>query len=181
MNRAVIATTLSLALSGTSPLWAAPGQATSSPDPKLGTRITITGCLHQATSRNSFVLLGVTERPADSPVPIQLVPLAIYWLDSTDGLKALVGEIVDVTGKLTERRSEPGRITIAIDPGETLSTDVKVVSGRRSATTEKFDDRPRPEETSSSPSSLELTRPVYKLVVEHVRSVKVPVAGPACR
>lgn len=181
MNRVIIATTCSLALTGTSLLWAASGQATSGPDPKLGTRVIITGCLHQGTGRNSFVLLGVTERPADSPAPIQPVPLAIYWLDSTDGLKALVGEIVDVTGTVTERRSKPGTITISIDPSDTLSTDVEVASGIKNVTTEKFDDRPRPTGTSGSPSSLEVTRPVYKLDVENVRSVNLPVGGPACR
>jgi hypothetical protein len=102
-------------------------------------------------------------------------------LDSTDGLKALVGEIVDVTGKVTERPSKSGTITISIDPSETLSTDVEVASGIKNVTTEKFDDRPRPTGTSSSSSSLEVTRPVYKLVVENVRAVNVPTAGPACR
>ena len=181
MNRAIIAATLSLALTGTNLLWAASGQAASGPDPKLGTRVTITGCLHEGTSRDSFVLLGVTERPADSSAPVQPVPLAIYWLDSTSGLKALVGEMVDVTGKVTERRSKPGTITVSIDPSETLSTDVEVASGFNNVTTEKFDDRPRPTGTSGSPSALEVTRPVYKLVVEDVRAVNVPGAGPACR
>ena len=181
MNRVIIATTFFLALTGANFLWAASGQATSGPDPKLGTRVTITGCVHQGTSRNSFVLLGVTERPADASAPIQPVPYAIYWLDSTDGLKALVGEMVEVTGTLTERTSKSGTVTISIDPGETLSTDVEVASGNKSVTTEKFDDRPRPAGTSSSSSSFEVTRPVYKLVVEDVRSVNVPAAGPACR
>lgn len=183
MNRVIMATTLSLALTGTSLLWAASGQAKPGPDPKIGTRVTITGCLHQGTSRNSFVLLGVTERPADSPAQIQLVPYAIYWLDSTDGLKALVGEMVDVTGKVTERRPKPGTITLSIDVSETLSTDVQVASSSKTldVTTKKFDDKPRPTGTSSSDSSLEVTRPVYKLVVENVRAVNVPGAGPACR
>jgi hypothetical protein len=164
-------------------LWAASGQAKPGPDPKIGTRVTITGCLHQGTSRNSFVLLGVTERPADSPAQIQLVPYAIYWLDSTDGLKALVGEMVDVTGKVTERRPKPGTITLSIDVSEPLSTDVQVASSSKTldVTTKKFDDKPRPTGTSSSDSSLEVTRPVYKLVVENVRAVNVPGAGPACR
>jgi hypothetical protein len=183
MNRVIIATTLSLALAGASLLWAASGQATSGPDPKVGTRITITGCLHKGTSRDSFVLLGVTERPADSSGPIQLAPFAIYWLDSTEGLKALVGEMVDVTGKVTERRPKPGTITVSIDVSEVLSKDVQVASGNKTidVTTKKFDDRPRPAGTSPSDSSLEVTRPVYKLAVENVRSVTVPVAGPACR
>jgi len=156
MDGAILATTFSLALTGTSLLWAASGQATSAPDPKVGTRITITGCLHEGTGRDSFVLLGVTERPADSPASIQPVPYAIYWLDSTEGLKALVGEIVDVTGTVTERTSKSGTITLVIDPSETLSTDVEVASGSKTVTTEKFDDRPRPTGASRSSSSLKV-------------------------
>lgn len=181
MNRVITATTLSLVLVGTSLLWAASGQATAGPDPKLGTRVTITGCLHEGTSRDSFVLLSVTERPAGSSASIQLVPYAIYWLDSTDKLKPLVGEMVDVTGKVTKRMSKPGTITISIDPSETLSTDVKVASGTKDVTTKKFDDRPRPTGTSDSSSLVKETRPVYKLDVENVRAVNVPAVGPACR
>lgn len=181
MNRMIIATTVSVALAGTSVVWAASGQAPPGPDPKLGTRVTITGCLHKGTSRDSFVLLGVTERPADSPASIKPVPFAIYSLDSTDGLGGLVGEMVDVTGKVTERTRRSGTITMSIEPSETLSTDVEVEGGARNVTTEKFDDRPRPAGASHSPSSLQVTRPVYKLVVEDVRAVNAPVAGPACR
>lgn len=181
MNRVIIATTISLALAGTSPLSAAAEQAKANADPKLGTRVTITGCLHQGTSSGSFVLLGVTERPAESEAQMQLVPYAIYWLDSNDGLKEHVGEVVDITGKVTERRSKPGTITVSIDPSEALSTDVRVQSGSRSETTEKYDDRPRPTGTPTTSSALEVSRPVYKLVVETVRAVTIPVAGPACR
>jgi hypothetical protein len=181
MKLVIIATTLSLALAGTT-LWAAAGQATNGTDPKIGTRVTITGCLHEST-RNSFVLLGVTERPADSEAQLQLVPYAIYWLDSTDGLKPFVGEIVDITGKVTERRGKPGTITVSIDPSDALSTDVQVKSGGGSidATTEKFDGGPRSTGASTSSSTLEMTRPVYKLAVANVRAVSIPVAGPACR
>jgi hypothetical protein len=181
MNRVTIATALSLALTGASLLGAAPGQAAPGQDPKVGTRITITGCLHKGTSRDSFVLMGVTERPADSSEPGLPVPYIIYWLDSTDGLKARVGELVDVTGKVTARMSKPGTITIFIDPAESLSTAVKVTSGSKNATTRKFDDGPLPTGTTGSSSSLEMTRPVYKLAVDKVRSVDVPAAGPACR
>jgi len=89
--------------------------------------------------------------------------------------------MVDVTGKVTERRSKPGTITVSIDVSETLSKDVKVESGTKNVTSEKFNDRPRPTGTSSSDSSLEVTRPVCKLVVENVRAVNLPAAGPACR
>jgi hypothetical protein len=181
MKRVIIAITCSLALTGTSLSWAASGQDKAVPDPKIGTRVIITGCLHKGTS-GSFVLLGVTERPADPAAPIQAVPYAIYWLDSTDGLKALVGEMVDITGKVTGRRPKPGTITVSVDPSETKSTEVAVASGSKTldATTKKFEDTPRPAGTSGAESSLEVTRPVYKLDVENVRAVSAP-GGPACR
>ena len=141
MNR-LIAATVSLALTGTSLVWAASDQAKPA-DPKIGTRVTITGCLHQGTSADSFVLLGVTERPADTPAEVRLMPYAIYWLDSTDGLKVHVGEIVDVTGKVTERRGKMGTITVALDPADTLETEVQVASGGNGidVTSKKFDDK----------------------------------------
>lgn len=181
MHRAIIAATLSVLATGTTLASAGEQANRSVTDPKLGTRIIITGCLHQGTSRDSFMLLGVTERPADGPAPAIPVPFAIYWLDSTDGLKAVVGELVDITGKVTERRSQKGVITVAVDPSETLSTDVNVTSGVRDVTTEKFDDRPRPQGTSGKKTEIEVSRPVYKLVVEDVRALTLPVGGPACK
>ena len=86
--------------------------------PEIGRRIIITGCLHRGSSLDNFVLLGVTERPANASEPIVPVPIAIYWLDSTDGLKGLVGELVDITGTVTERTSKSGTITLAIDPSD---------------------------------------------------------------
>jgi len=181
MKRVIVATALSIALAGTSLLWAASGQATPAKDPKLGTRVTITGCLHQGTSRNSFVLLGVTERPADGAAPALPAPYVIYWLDSTDGLKALVGELVDITGTITDRRSKPGTITVAIDASETRDENVKVESDTRHVTSESFNNRPRSAGASPADSFLEVTRPVYKLTVEKVRPVNIPAAVPACR
>src|ERR1017187_7702209 len=172
MKRIVVAT-LSLVLTGTGLLWAASGQTKPAPDPKIGTRITITGCLHKGTGGDSFVLLGVTERPADAAGPVQLVPFAIYWLNSTDGLKPLVGEFVDVTGKVTERRPQPGTITVNIDVSEKLSTDVNVANANKAldVTTKKFDDAPRPAGTSTSDSTIQVQRPVSKLKVDDVHAV----------
>ncbi len=181
MRRIIMAASMALALTGSSLLWAAARPDTATPDPKVGTRITITGCLHDGTAHDSYVLLGVTERPAGSTGPILPEPWVIYWLDSTRGLKEHVGEMVDITGTVTERKKKPGTITIAIDPSETRSTDVRVESGTDSATTEKFNDRPRPVGTSSAPPTLEVSRPVYILKVESIRTVKVPGASAPCR
>ena len=181
MRRIIIAASMALALSGSSLLWAAAGQPAATPDPKVGTRITITGCLHEGTVHDSYVLLGVTERPAGSPPPGPPVPWAIYWLDSTRGLKAHLGEMVDITGKVTERKKKLGTITVAIDPTETRSTDVRVESGTDTVNTEKFNDRPRPAGTPAAPPTLEVSRPVYVLKVESIRTIKVPGASAPCR
>lgn len=179
MHRAITAAALSLALTGTSVLWAASGQAPTVQDPKVGTRVTITGCLHEGATRGSFVLLGVTERPADSMASMRAVPYAIYWLDSNDGLKPFAGEMVDITGTITERRSQKGQITVALDPNDVLSKDVQVVSGNGAldVTSKKFDGKTEP----SGASSITVSRPVYKLAVDNVRAVAAPVPGPPCR
>lgn len=184
MKRLVIGSTLFLVLMGVSLVWAAPAQVPSDKDPKIGTRVTITGCLHEGTSAGSFVLVGVTERPADSTAAIQPLPFAIYWLDSNEGLKDRVGEMVDITGTVTERRSKPGRIMVSIDVSEVRSTDVRVQSGNKDldVTTRKYDDRPRPVGTSGDDSTIAVTRPVYKLDVESVRhAANFPLSGPVCR
>jgi|SRR5579862_5863872 len=181
INRFTVATTLTMVVTGAALLSAASGQSDKAKDPKIGTRVTITGCLHKGQDSDSFVLLGVTERPADSPSPARAVPYAIYWLDSTDGLKKLVGEIVDVTGKVTERRSKPGTITVFVDPSEKKSTDVEITSSGREETTKKFAGSPQVVGTSGQASSVEVQRPVYKLVVEKVVALTPVDDGPACR
>jgi len=142
-----------------------------------GRQIIITGCLHRGASLDSFALLGVSERPADPSQPIVPVATAIYWLNYTGGLEPLVGKMVEVTGMVVSHESKPGTITITIDPSQTLSTDVKVASGKKDVTTEKFDDRPRP----PFQSSLKTTRPVYNLAVDRVTAVDPGKTGPPCQ
>lgn len=183
MKRITIATMLALALASAGLTWADSGQTKPDPDPKVGTRVTITGCLHEGTKRDSFVLLGVTERPADTPATaVKVVPYAIYWLDSTGGLKKLVGELVDITGRVTERRAKPGRITVSVDASETKNADIQVRSDKTlDVTSEPYNNRPQPAGASGADSKLEVSRPVYKLDVEKVSAVGAPVPGPPCR
>lgn len=184
MRRAILATVVVNLIAGTSLALGAAGQIPAAQDPKIGTRVTITGCLHQGTSSDSFVLMGVTERPADSPPSVQPVPWAIYWLDSTDGLKARVGEMVDVTGTITGRRPEAGKITVAIDASELRAKDVQVTSASKTldVTTEKYEPALRPVGTSGTDSSISISRPLYKLDVETVaRAAGYPPTGPVCR
>jgi len=140
-------------------------------------QIIISGCLHRGLALDSFVLLGVSERPADPKEPIVPVPNAIYWLNYTGGLEPLVGKMVEVTGMVTSHELSQGTITITIDPSQTLSTDVKVASGKKDVTTEKFDDRPR----LDVQSSLKVSRPVYNLAVDRVAAVDSGKTGQPCQ
>ncbi len=143
--------------------------------------IIITGCLHRGASLDSFVLLGVTERPADESEAVVPVPYAIYWLDSTKGLEALVGRMVEVTGKVTSKEAKPGTITIAINPDAVFTTDVQVKSGKKDITTKKFEYTDKPMTTAASQSSLIMPRPVYNLAVEDVSAVDTGAEGPPCQ
>jgi hypothetical protein len=57
---------------------------------------------------------------------------------------------------------------------------IEVTTGGNTVTSEKFNDRPHAAGTTGT-SSLEVTRPVYTLVVEKVSAVNIPSPGPACR
>lgn len=117
-----------------------------------------------------------------SPASIVPVPFAIYWLDSTDGLKPLVGQIVDVTGRVAKRESKLGTITLDIQPADALPNTVSVESGSKDVATEKFRGAPGPAGASRPGSITIVTRPVYKLDVKDVRPVPLGGAtGPPCR
>ncbi len=148
--------------------------------PEIGRQIIITGCLHRGTSLDTFVLLGVTERPADPSAPVTPVPIAIYWLDSTEGLEPLVGKMVEVTGTVTSNEPKPGMITISINPDVTLSTDVQVESDERSITSKKFE-YIRPVSTTGSQSELIVKRPVYNLAVDDVNALYTDANEATCQ
>jgi hypothetical protein len=146
---------------------------TAPADSKVGTVVTITGCVHAGRHANQFVLVGVTEKMSDGQ--ISPVPYAIYWLDSTKGLKPLLGEMVDVTGTVTKRESRPGSIKIDVQADEEQSTDVKVERGSQTVTTKEYPGTPDDE------SSVVLSRPVYRVNVESVKAVDPVHYGPACK
>jgi len=177
------AATLALVFAGATLVAAAARQTSGVGDPKIGTEVTITGCLHAGNEPDSFVLVGVTERPAEGETaPLVPVPFAIYWLDSTDGLKPLVGQFVDVVGKVVKREAKQGTITVDIRPADGLSDTVEVKSGTDSVKSTKYDGRPEPVGTSGAPSTTRLARPVYKLDVKHVSAAaRIGPPGPACR
>jgi len=141
-------------------------------DAKVGTTVTITGCVHAGKHADQFVLVGVTEKMASGQA--SPAPYAIYWLDSYAGMKPMVGGLVEVTGMVVKRDSREGKIKINVHHDLEESTDVKVQpDGKSGLTTKEFSGSPDDE------SSIELTRPVYRV---HVQSLApLGVGAEACR
>jgi hypothetical protein len=184
MTRMISATSIAVALSAGSVLFAAGQQTPAKDDPKIGTKITIAGCLHQGTDDKEFLLLGVTERGAEkNAISVATPATSIYWLDSNEGLKKRVGEVVEITGEVKEHSSDTGlgTITVVIDPSKTMSKDVTVSTQGASATTEKFNDRPKPARATKDATVKQTTRPVYVLAVSLVHSVAPMVPGQPCK
>jgi hypothetical protein len=161
--------TLILSSAALSPLLLA-GDSTTV-DPRIAKNITITGCLHAGAHSGQFVLIGVTERtPTGALVP---VPYSIYRLDSTQDMKHLVGELVDVSGKVVSRDKKPGAVKIDVSAGE---EDVDVeMAPRNTVTTKPFADSAAPD------SIVELSRPVYRINVESVKAAGLADGGSSCR
>jgi len=184
-----IAVATALALAGVMLTGAVSSQAAPPPDTKIGKRIIITGCLHKGVSEGSYVLLGVTERPADTSAPVLPVPIAIYWFDSVEKMAPFVGEMVDITGTVTARGAKPGSITVSIDPTLTLDQSVQIKSGGMTSDKNAQNSETRTDVTTKDydvqasgrgvQSVIETERPVYKLVVDDVDNVRlIPSADP---
>jgi hypothetical protein len=160
--------TLILSSAALSPLLLAADSA--SVDPRIAKNITITGCLHAGAHSGQFVLIGVTERtPTGAVVP---VPYSIYRLDSTQDMKHLVGELVDISGKVVSRDKKPGAVKIDVGAGE---EDVEVEIASKNVTTKTFAD------PVAADSVIELSRPVYRINVESVKAAEVTGGGSSCR
>jgi hypothetical protein len=96
-------------------------------------------------------------------------------------MKRLVGELVDISGKVVSRDKKPGAITIDVSGGE-ADVEVEVESGTlrpkttvtKVATTKTFAD------PAAADSQVELSRPVYRINVESVKASGL-AAGSSCR
>jgi hypothetical protein len=142
-------------------------------DSKIGTIVTITGCLHPGRHANQFVLVDVTALAA--PGQVGPVADAIYWLDSTHGMKALVGQLVDVTGQVVKRDSKQGVIKLDFHPNEEKDTNVTIETASRAVTTRAFAAGP------DGKASSELRRPVYQVHVEDISAVAGQPVGASCK
>ena len=161
--------TLILASAAISPLLLAADSA--SVDPRIAKNITITGCLHAGAHSGQFVLIGVTERtPTGALVP---VPYSIYRLDSHQDMKHLVGQLVDISGKVVSKHKKPVAIKIDVSAGE--ENDAIEMASRKTVTAKPFAD------SAAADSVVELSRPVYRINVESVKASDVTNSESSCR
>ena len=146
-------------------------------DPKIATNITITGCLHGGEHSGDFVLVGVTEKTATGAVAA--VPYAIYMLNSTNGMKDLVGELVDIKGVVVSKDAKHGTIKVVVDDDTAKTTDVTVERGSGNSTTTK--EYAGKTNGPAAGSVIEVSRPVYRVNVESIIAAKTDQTGPACK
>ena len=146
------------------------------PDPRVGTTLTITGCLHAGKAKDQFVLVGVTEKLNTGETAPTLY--AIFWLSDmiVEKMSPLVGQLVDVTGLIVKRDTTRGVITVDIRPDAEASTKVTVAEGNVAPiTTETYAGGP------DSPMLVRYNRPVYQLKVLNAVAVNFNKYGPACK
>jgi hypothetical protein len=120
--------------------------------------VTITGCLHAGQQADSFVLTDVTDTKG-------VAAQVIYWLSSTDGLKAHVGKRISVTGPVVKVSS--GEVEIKNDPAKDPQAKVEIkargkeVDARTSSASV----------TTGEKSKTEEKRPVHRIKVVSVTEV----------
>jgi hypothetical protein len=169
LTKNTLVATLFLSSAALSPLLLAADSATV--DPRIAKNITITGCLHAGQRSGQFVLVGITERTITGAVVP--VPYSIYRLNSTQDMKHLVGELVDISGKVVSKDKKPG--AIKIDVSATDEEDVAVKMASKTVATKPF------AETPAAESVIEMDRPVYRIDVESVKATSVADGGSVCR
>lgn len=86
--------------------------------------VTITGCVVQGTSGDTYILTNVKEDAGDSGV--------LYWLTSTKGLKERVGRRIEVTGTVSTP-GDTGKVKVETDPANSPDTKIEVKAGLKTA------------------------------------------------
>jgi hypothetical protein len=129
------------------------------------TSVTITGCVQQGDTSNTYVLTNLAETSPRAQNPAH----DIYWLTSTTGLHAQVGHKVQVTGLVSEDAGQTGKIKVktAANGDETLAIEA---SGKKAEI--KVD---APDGVSGEKSKSEVSKPAHTM---HVQSIKM--LAPSC-
>lgn len=142
--------------------------------------VIIRGCVMAGAEPDTFMLMHVTEvRPGqvrEQPVPTDTQGRdVLYWLNSTRGLKAEIGQRVEVKGTLDLNDPKHGETKVTEDSSKRLDSTSKITSGGKSVKV-KTDSQPQVDPTTTSEtlvktSEKEIQRVVYRLKVASVRSV----------
>lgn len=140
--------------------------------------VTISGCVVAGESPDTFMLNDVTQLSHGWMAPVSKDPngaKVLYWLNTTEGLAARVGQRVEVSGVVDFSDAHKGQTKVTVDPTATKDTKTELSSGGRQVTVKK--DTPAvPKVEDADKVKLKIPSEVYDL---HVKTVKtIPGACP---
>ena len=158
---------------------AAPREATEKSKDERA--VTIRGCVRAGTEPDTFQLMRVTEvrpgRVRGQPVPTDAQGRdVLYWLSSTNGLKAKEGQRVEVRGTIDLDDPRPAETKVSEDSSKRLDSTSELKSDGKTVTV-KTDSQPEVDPTTTKAtlvkdSGPEIPRVVYRLKVTSVRGVE---------
>jgi hypothetical protein len=164
---AFLATTLAVAAAAVS--------VSAQDKPKTKDRaVTISGCVVAGEAPDSFILKDVKQVSEGwnvTPKDPSGAP-AFFWLNTTEGLAARVGQRVEVAGTVDFSDSHKGQTKVTIDPDDTKDTKTEISSAGRSVKTKV--DNPAIPKVAEGAEVTKVKTPspmVYDLHVKTVRTV----------
>ena len=127
------------------------------------TPVTITGCVNDGTTRDTFVLTNVQEITNGESHPVTM----LYWLSSTKGLRDYVNKKVEVRGtySLDRDAGKTGKVKVETDKA-TGDSKVVLENGAKKAEA-KIALQP----VGTSGVVMEQTKPYRRLEVDTVKLV----------
>lgn len=123
--------------------------------------VTITGCVHDGTTPDTYVFTSVVDVSANAAVPSSTV----YWLSTTKGLREHVGHKVQVTGTYSPSRDMGKTAKVKIETDRASDSKIAVENGMKRA--EAKDVRA----VGTSGVKTEIEKPYRRLEVKSVKMI----------
>ena len=131
--------------------------------------VTISGCV-VAGEQKTFMLKDV-KQVGGWAVP---EPTATFWLNTTKGLEARLGQRVEVSGIVDFKDKHEGQTKVTVDPEATKDTTTKVTSGDREV---KVKEDKLPKVDAAETMKTRTPSVVYDLHVKSLTTVPGSCAG----
>jgi hypothetical protein len=123
--------------------------------------VTITGCVHEGTSPDTFVFTSVVDVSANPSAPASTV----YWLSTTKGLKDHVGHKVQVTGTYSPSRDVGKTAKVKIETDDNGEAKIAVENGMKKAETKELG------AVGTSGMKTEIEKPYRRLEVKTIKMI----------